>query len=120
MRQHGSKVFVLVLLLVGTAVVGANYWAPLSRDGLHDPANPSLSALQEPSEALGVLRLDMAGNMVDWVESLEQGLIAPRTSLYDDREPEILDSTVVMKNTNEMAWVTFPHRPHTQWMSCEA
>ena len=120
MNIPGSTVLALVLLLLATAILSANYWAPLGRDGLHDPANPSLSVLQEPAEALGVLPLDLAGNMVNWVEALEQGLIEPRTSLYNEREPEILDTTVLMKNTNEMAHVTFPHRPHTQWMSCEA
>lgn len=110
----------IAALAAAAAGTAAGQWQSLSADGLHDPANPAISVLQQPAEALAVLKYDPAGNKVDWVRSLEQGLIQPRPSLYDDRESEILESTVLMRNTNEMPLVLFPHKPHTQWMSCEA
>jgi len=109
----------LALLALASAGLGAGKWQSLKDDGLHDPGNPAIEVLQEPSEALGVLQPDPAGNKVDWVRSLESGVIEPRPSLRDDREPEILDTTVLMKNTNELPYVLFPHKPHTQWMSCD-
>lgn len=100
--------------------MGAGNWSPLKDDGLHDPENPAIDVLQEPGDALGVLVPDSAGNNVDWVQSLQQGLIEPRPSLHGDEEPEILETAVIMKNTYPMPYVRFPHKPHTQWMSCEA
>ena len=110
----------LAVLAATTAGLASGWWASLASDGLHDPENPAIKVLQEPSEALGVLVPDTAGNKVDWVRSLQQGLIEPRASLHDDREPVILDTTILMKNTVGMPYVMFPHKPHTQWMSCEA
>ena len=120
MRRTRTILLVAALLAVATSVIGAGNWQPLAKDGLHDPLNPAIEVLQEPSEALGVLVPDGAGNQVDWVQSLQQGLIAPRPSLSGNREPEIRDTTVLMKNTYPMLYVRFPHKPHTQWMSCEA
>ena len=109
----------IALSALASAVVGAGNWKPLRDDGLHDPSSPAIDVLQEPGEALGVLVPDGAGNKVDWVASLQQGLISPRPSLEGDDAPEILETTVLMKNTYPMLYVRFPHKPHTQWMSCE-
>ena len=117
-RIRAISLFIALSALAG-AVVGAGNWQPLKDDGLHDPSNPALDVLQEPGEALGVLAPDGAGNKVDWVQSLQQGLIAPRPSLDGEREPEIRETTVLMKNTYPMLYVRFPHKPHTQWMACE-
>ena len=115
-----SAIFLLVVLTALTSVVvGAGKWKPLNDDGLHDPSNPAVEVLQEPGEALSVLVPDSAGNKVDWVQSLQQGLIDPRPSLDGSRVPEIRETTVLMKNTLPMLYVRFPHKPHTQWMSCE-
>lgn len=119
MRRIRAIALLFVLTVLASAVVGAGNWQPLKDDGLHDPANPAIEVLQEPAEALSVLVPDGAGNKVDWVASLQQGLIAPRPSLDGDREPEIRETTVLMKNTYPMLYVRFPHKPHTQWMSCE-
>lgn len=108
----------IVLTALTSAVVGAGNWQPLRNDGLHDPSNPAIEVLQEPAEALGVLVPDAAGNKVDWVQSVRQGLIEPRPSLDGNREPEIRDSSVVMKNTYPLFYVRFAHKPHTEWMSC--
>lgn len=120
MRQWLAILLVLsAALAMATVAVGAGSWKPLKDDGLHDPGNPALEVLQEPSEALGVLVPDTAGNNVDWVRSLQQGLIQPRTSLNDDREPVVLDTSILMKNTLDLPYVLFPHKPHTEWMACE-
>ena len=119
MRRIRAIALLIVLTVLASAVFGAGQWQPLKDDGLHDPANPAIEVLQEPAEALSVLVPDGAGNKVDWVASLQQGLIAPRPSLEGESEPEIRETTVLMKNTYPMLYVRFPHKPHTQWMSCE-
>ena len=119
MRRFPAIALLTVLTVLASAVVLAGNWLPLKEDGLHDPANPAIEVLQEPGEALSVLVPDGAGNKVDWVQSLQQGLIAPRPSLDGDRVPEIRETTVLMKNTYPMLYVRFPHKPHTQWMACE-
>ena len=119
MKPIRATILLIVLTVLASAVFGASKWQPLKDDGLHDPSNPAIEVLQEPAEALGILVPDGAGNKVDWVASLQQGLIAPRPSLDGDKEPEIRETTVVMKNTYPMLYVRFPHKPHTQWMSCE-
>jgi len=118
-RRIRAISLLVVLMALASAVVGAGNWKPLRDDGLHDPSNPAIEVLQEPGEALSVLVPDGAGNKVDWVRSLQQGLISPRPSLEGDREPEIRETTVLMKNTYPMLYVRFPHKPHTQWMACE-
>ena len=119
MRPVRAISLLIELTALAGTVVGAGNWKPLKNDGLHDPANPAIEVLQEPGEALSVLVPDGAGNKVDWVQSLQQGLIAPRPSLEGDEEPEIRETTVLMKNTYPMLYVRFPHKPHTEWMSCE-
>jgi len=119
-RRTRAIILLIVLSALASAVVGAGNWQSLKDDGLHDPSNPAIGVLQEPGAALSVLAPDGAGNKVDWVQSLQQGLIAPRPGLDGDKEPEIRETRVVMKNTYPMLYVTFPHKPHTQWMSCEA
>lgn len=119
-KWHRSIFYFLALLAVATASLGAGKWQSLKKDGLHDPANPAIEVLQEPAEALSLLQSDPAGNKVDWVRSLQLGFIEPRPGLHDDRAPEVLETTILMRNTNELPYVLFPHKPHTQWMSCEA
>ena len=118
MTRIRAVIFSIVLTALASAVLASGKWQPLKDDGLHDPSNPAIDVLQEPGEALSVLVPDGAGNMVDWVQSLQQGLITPRPGLEGDSEPEIRDTTVLMKNTYPMFYVRFPHKPHTQWMSC--
>jgi c(7)-type cytochrome triheme protein len=107
------------LLAVASAGLAADKWKPLKKDGIHDPSNPAISVLQEPSDALSVLQVDTAGNMVDWARSLDYGFIEPRGSIDGEYRPEVLETTVLMRNTMPMRYVRFPHKTHTQWMSCE-
>lgn len=119
MRPATAFFILVALTALASAVVGAGNWQPLKDDGLHDPSNPAIDVLQEPGEALSVLVPDGAGNKVDWVKSLQQGLIEPRPSLDGSRKPEIRETSVIMKNTYPMLYVRFPHKPHTEWMACE-
>lgn len=118
MSNYRLLVVSLFVLAVASAGLAADRWKPLKKDGLHDPSNPAINVLQDPGDALGVLQTDTAGNMVDWARSLEYGFIEPRTSLEGDEPPEVLETTVLMRNTMPMRYVRFPHRTHTQWMSC--
>ncbi len=120
MRHTRAFILLLILSALASAVVGAGNWQSLKNDGLHDPSNPAIGVLQEPGDALSVLVPDGVGNNVDWVRSLQQGLIEPRPSLAGDEKPEIRETTVLMKNTYPMLYVNFAHKPHTEWMSCEA
>jgi c(7)-type cytochrome triheme protein len=93
-------------------------WLPLERDGLHDPANPALAFLQQPSEALSVLPPAREGDRVDWVQALRTGSIEPRTNIYPGTEISVLDLDVPMPDTAGMPMVLFAHRPHTEWLDC--
>ena len=117
--RYTVLVLTLTLLAIASAGVAADKWKPLKNDGIHDPSNPAINVLQEPADALSVLQQDTAGNMVDWARSLEYGFIEPRGSIDGEYESEILETTVLMRNTMPMRYVRFPHKAHTQWMSCE-
>lgn len=109
----------------GRKVIDSNYYAPRppglpyreNRDNL-DPDNPGKVLLQPPSEALSQLPTDRSGQ-VDWIASLYSGKITPRTTLENTAQPmEIRDTAILMKNTQGMPWVRFPHEPHTRWLAC--
>lgn len=105
-------------------------WIPLIEDGLHDPTNPALGLLQNPSEVLsklpydksGNLRTVVVGNQVKWVKALNGGFINPRTS-FESADPngiKVLDLNILLtkRNTGEIPRVLFPHKQHTQWLDC--
>ncbi len=89
----------------------------LSTDGIHDPTNDAISALQEPADALNAFPLDRRGG-VDWVKALALGIIEPRANLLGDGQMQVLDLDILLKNTGQMPWVKFPHQAHTQWLTC--
>ncbi len=91
---------------------------PLAKDGIHDPENPAIGALQNPDESLIDFPKDSRGE-VDWVKALKDGLINPRSSLADDEEITVLDLDVIMEQTASMPYVLFPHKAHTEWLSCD-
>ncbi|MBI4937757.1 MAG: hypothetical protein HY846_06000 [Nitrosomonadales bacterium] len=84
-----------------------------------DANSPADPVLQLPAEAFLGLPLDRKG-AVDWMQALNSGIIAPRTTTRQMvmEEMEILDQDVIMKNTRDMPYVKFPHKPHTRWLSC--
>lgn len=111
--------FLVWALILGSGALRADTWKSLKEDGLHDPSNPSIEVMQDPEDAFGVLPKDTAGNKVDWVRALQSGDIKPRASLSGSREVEVLDQDIIMRNTLPLGFVLFPHKPHTEWMSCE-
>jgi c(7)-type cytochrome triheme protein len=89
------------------------------RDPIHDPTNPAYALLQKPSEALRGLPLDRMGR-VNWVQALDAGLVAPRADLEGAARMRRLDADIVMTDTRQMPHVLFPHRAHTEWLSCDS
>ena len=90
---------------------------PLAKDGIHDPTNSAVGVLQEPVEAMNGFPRDSAG-IIDWVKVLESGIVDPRQSLQGDQAMFPVDFDVVFKNTGSMPYVRFPHKPHTEWLTC--
>ncbi len=90
---------------------------PLAEDGIRDPTNPAISAFQEPSEALASFPRDAKG-LTDWVQALDQGLIDPRKGLNGEAQMFPVDFDIIFKNTGSMPNVRFPHRQHTEWLTC--
>ena len=82
-----------------------------------DPSGPAYPFLQEPAEAMAEFPVDRYGQ-IDWVATLDSGLIEPRTSLLNDRPMQLRTDEIIMKNTEAMPWVLFPHRQHTEWLAC--
>ena len=91
----------------------------LADDGIHDPDNNSVHyVLQQPVDAMKDFPRDDAG-IIDWVKTLESGMIAPRSDITGDAPPlKPLDLDIIFENTGQMPHVKFPHRPHTMWLTC--
>lgn len=86
-------------------------------DGIHDMMNESLMILQNPAQAMAAFPRDRRGE-VDWVAVLDEGRISPRADLQGKGEMQVLDMDVIMKGTQFMPWVKFPHSKHTKWLDC--
>ena len=86
-------------------------------DGIHDALNESLAILQDPAQAMAEFPRDRRGE-VDWVLALDEALIEPRADLLGQSEMQILDMDILMKRTQLMPWVLFPHSSHTAWLDC--
>jgi c(7)-type cytochrome triheme protein len=95
-----------------------SFWLSLAQDELHDPADPALNLLQNPTEALSVLPRDGAGDQVNWVKALDDSNIKPLISIRSNTQAEVLDLDVLLRNTDEMGMVNFPHKQHTEWLVC--
>jgi c(7)-type cytochrome triheme protein len=90
---------------------------PLRTDGIHDPENPAIKSLQDPADALAKFPQDRRGG-VNWVTTLEQGLIQPRETLSGAEGMLVMDMDIMFTNTGSMPWVRFPHVAHTRWLDC--
>jgi c(7)-type cytochrome triheme protein len=108
----------LLAALCGISIAFAGEWAPLRKDGVHDPRGPAIKQLQEPREALSKLPPDEPGNQVRWVQAIESGVITPRPSLKPDYKPNILDQDILLDLKGSMPIVLFPHKRHTEWLDC--
>ena len=90
----------------------------LWQDDIHDPDNPEAVLLQNPAESMADFTHNEWGR-VDWMEALESGEIEPKTGLYGNEPMQVIDLDIIMRDTGDMPWVRFPHKPHTQWLACK-
>jgi c(7)-type cytochrome triheme protein len=114
-----AKLLLVLAAMLGALAIAQVRWQPLAKDGVHDPAGPAIGTLQEPAEALAALPPDTAGNMVRWMQALDQGHITPRSQIAPDTKVDLRNTDVLLKNTGEMPMVRFPHRQHTAWLDCK-
>ena len=91
---------------------------PLAEDGIHDPENEAVRMLQPPAEAMLNFPRDDRG-IINWVKTLDDGTINPRTGIKGDEKMHAVDFDVIFQNTASMPYVRFPHRPHTIWLTCK-
>jgi len=89
----------------------------VEEDGIHDPSNVTVKYLQQPYDAMSTFPRDNTG-IVDWVKVLDQGLIDPRKSVDGTGEMFPVDFDIIFTNTASMPNVRFPHRQHTEWLTC--
>lgn len=89
-------------------------WRSLAHDGIHDATSKAAALLQQPGAAFRDLPRANSGNLVDWVAALDEGRIKPRGGA----NLEVRDSDVLLVDTKTMPHVVFPHRPHTQRLTC--
>ena len=90
-----------------------------AEDGVHDLANDGTHVLQPPLIAYEGLPGSDYGNYVDWVKSLDDGLLKPRYDRFDPKvEPLVMDLDIVREVKASVPDVVFPHKPHTQWLHC--
>jgi len=86
-------------------------------DNIHDPENNAVNTLQNPVVALKEFPRDRR-QQVDWVQALDKGFIEPRADIKGETKIQELDLDIIMKNTQFMPWVRFPHIVHTRWLAC--
>jgi len=114
----------LVMLPSSSAEEAKGYYqlqgdvVPIEKDGIHDPQNAAVKTLQPPYEAMKGFPRDGRG-IINWVETLDKGLIQPRTGITGNEKMHSVDFDVLFKNTASMPYVRFPHLPHTKWLTCK-
>jgi c(7)-type cytochrome triheme protein len=102
----------------GRDIEGDSPWRSLAYDGIHERGSDAIGLLQEPRSALRGLPRASSGNFVDWVAALRDGSIRPRARAGGQGRMEVLDQDILLADTKNMPVVTFPHRTHTEWLSC--
>jgi len=115
---------VILFLFIGLSCAEAAEWMSLAEDGIHDPTGPAIHELQEPREVLSQLPrqgvIDGLGNQVRWVHAIESGAIKPRRSrILPEPDIPVLDMDVLLNLRGSMRVVRFPHKAHTEWLSCK-
>lgn len=93
-------------------------WRSLAYDGIHERGSGAIGVLQEPRSALRGLPRANSGNFIDWAAALREGAIRPRARTGGPGRMEVLDLDILLADTKNMPVVTFPHRTHTEWLSC--
>lgn len=88
-------------------------------DGIHDPDNDGTWKLQPPAVGMADFVKSNFGNRVDWVQTLEKGIISPRWDRTDpDAEGIVMDMNILRVPRGSMPNVIFPHKQHTEWLDC--
>lgn len=88
-------------------------------DGIHDPGIEVTKILNTPLDAYTDLPRNKAGNRVDWVEALAAKKITPRWDrLNPNVEGVVMDMDIVRIPKGSMHNVVFPHKQHTEWLTC--
>lgn len=90
---------------------------PVAHDGIHDPNAEAADDFQDPYDSMKDFPRDSSG-VIDWVATLNRGLIEPRQSLEGDRQMFVVDFDIIFTNTQSMPHVRFPHLQHTEWLTC--
>lgn len=90
---------------------------PPAKDGVHDPTDEAVQILADPGLAMKDFPRDSEG-LVDWVQALEKGYINPRKGLTGKEEMFPVDFDIIFTNTQSMPYVRFPHKQHTEWLTC--
>lgn len=103
----------------GRDVDGKSPWRSLAYDGIHERESDAIGVLQEPRSALRSLPRGRSGNFIDWAAALNDGVIQPRARAGGQGRMEVLDLDILLADTKNMPVVTFPHRTHTEWLSCK-
>ena len=116
--RAGLGAALILLSLATLAVAATSLWPRLQDDGVHDPRSPAMAVLQQPAEALAPLPRDTAGNLVNWVQALDSGAIAPRSTLLESTPVRTRDDAIIVARYGSMPAVRFPHRQHTLWLDC--
>ncbi len=91
---------------------------PVAEDGIHDPTNDAVEVFQNPYEAMLEFPRDNVG-IVNWIETINQGLINPRADINGETEKQTLDLDIIFTDTGNMPHVRFPHLSHTLWLDCK-
>ena len=92
---------------------------PVEKDGIHDASNGAVKNLQAPVEAMKDFPRDSAG-ITDWVQAIEKGLINPRMGREGSGKEKmtVVDFDIVFDKTGSMPVVRYPHKQHTEWLTC--
>ena len=90
---------------------------PPAEDGVHDPTDEAVQMLAKPGVAMKDFPVDNQG-LVDWVQALEKGYINPRKGLTGQEQMFPVDFDIIFTNTQSMPYVRFPHKQHTEWLTC--
>ena len=100
----------------------------MASDDVVDPADSGDYVGEMYQIGLGWHPADLEGfptdkfGLVDWVETLDKGLIHPRGSIVANAAEGVpFDMNVLMPSkTGMIAGAHFPHKTHTTWMGCDS
>lgn len=97
----------------------ARYNLPPMEDGIHDPGIEATKVLNAPLDAYTDLPRNKAGNRVDWVAAIAAKKITPRWDRVNaNAEGMVMDMDIVRIPKGSMHNVVFPHKQHTEWLTC--